>query len=336
MTSMIVALRLLAASQVLLFGCALGLSKNPWPIRTLGAMLALAVIGYLIVPLTQSLPGPVHLAMVTAANAIPFVLLLFVWVLFEDERPLPWPVLLLGIVYLAGSAASRGLGVTDDVGLLAITIQILKLAFAGAAIAIVWRGREADLVEERLKLRRLFTAGTGVAVVAVVIAELVTVWQVPALLELFGMAGMLLLALAINLAFLHLNPTFVLTGRRAAKLQPNVSDPLLGALIRLMTEERVYADHDLRVASLASRLNVPEHRLRRAINQQLGYRNFNQFVNAYRIEEAARRLESEPRSPILTIALDVGFRSISSFNAAFRTAYHLSPSQFRAQLRTES
>jgi len=103
-----------------------------------------------------------------------------------------------------------------------------------------------------------------------------------------------------------------------------------------MRSERLYADHDLRVASLASMLNVPEYKLRKKINQQLGYRNFNQFVNRYRIEEAGVKLREDMRKPVLSIALDVGFRSISSFNTAFQAQFGVSPTKYRSEILTDT
>jgi AraC-like DNA-binding protein len=113
-------------------------------------------------------------------------------------------------------------------------------------------------------------------------------------------------------------------------------DGLVGELNMIMSGDRAYADHDLRIADLSASLKVPEYQLRRTINRSLGYRNFNQFVNRYRIEEAARRLIDEPRIPVLTIALDVGFRSISSFNAAFRAHYQMTPTNYRKSKPTDS
>jgi AraC-like DNA-binding protein len=98
-----------------------------------------------------------------------------------------------------------------------------------------------------------------------------------------------------------------------------------------MQDERLYADHDLRVAKLADMVGLPEHSLRKKINKQLGYRNFNQFVNRYRIEEAGQRLNKEPTIPVLSVALDVGFRSISSFNTAFQSQFGMSPTEYRRQ-----
>ena len=107
-------------------------------------------------------------------------------------------------------------------------------------------------------------------------------------------------------------------------------DPMLIELLEKMRSERLYADHDLRVGGLAERFGIPEYQLRKKINQELGYRNFNQFVNKYRIDEAGELLTGDPRTPVLTIALEVGFRSISSFNTAFQAAFGMSATAYRA------
>lgn len=106
---------------------------------------------------------------------------------------------------------------------------------------------------------------------------------------------------------------------------------LQASLERLMTLDRAYRFEDLGVASLASRLSVPEYRLRRVINQRLGHRNFNVYVNGYRLAEAKSRLadRAQRELPILTIALDSGFQSIGPFNRAFKADTGLTPSEFR-------
>ncbi|MEY8828307.1 helix-turn-helix domain-containing protein [Sedimentitalea sp. XS_ASV28] len=71
--------------------------------------------------------------------------------------------------------------------------------------------------------------------------------------------------------------------------------------------------------------------VRRAINKGLGYRNFAQFINERRIE-AARQILSDPARadiPILSIAYDVGFASVGTFNRAFRDQTGQSPSEYR-------
>ena len=103
-----------------------------------------------------------------------------------------------------------------------------------------------------------------------------------------------------------------------------------------MDDGQTYSDHNLRIADLAATLRVPEYQLRRTINRSLGYQNFNQFVNHYRIEAAARRLIAEPRTQVLAIALDVGFRSISSFNTAFRAQHQMTPTDYRRNTLVDS
>jgi len=127
--------------------------------------------------------------------------------------------------------------------------------------------------------------------------------------------------------------------RLAAMPEPDVAESrLAGSLQRLMSEERAYRSEDLTVASLALRLSVPEYRLRRLINQRLGHRNFNVFVNGYRLDEA-RRVLADPGQrgrPVLTIALDAGFQSIGPFNRAFKAATGLTPTEFRRQMLADS
>lgn len=180
-------------------------------------------------------------------------------------------------------------------------------------------------------------AGLALAVVVVVSAELVARWRVPPPIEFVGMGAILLLSFLINVAFLKFNPAFALVAApEESVFPPRSPDPIIAELLRSSTEEPLYAEHGLRIAELARRLKVSEHQLRRAINRQLGYRNCNQFVDRYRLEEAAQRLISEPRTPVLTLALDVGFRSMSSFNSAFRAHFGTAPTAYRAKTLSNS
>src|SRR5260370_17819112 len=80
---------------------------------------------------------------------------------------------------------------------------------------------------------------------------------------------------------------------------------LLDALMRLMSDDRIYRQEGMTIGTLATKLAVPEYKLRRLINQRLGYRNFNVFLNNHRIEDrkAALADPSQPQGPVYTIAL---------------------------------
>ena len=83
----------------------------------------------------------------------------------------------------------------------------------------------------------------------------------------------------------------------------------------------------------STRLKIPEYRLRRLINQRLGYRNFNVFLNNHRIEEAKAALADPAQAevPVITIAMDAGFQSLGPFNRAFKADTGLTPTEFRRQ-----
>ncbi|WP_144391857.1 helix-turn-helix transcriptional regulator [Pleionea sediminis] len=90
-----------------------------------------------------------------------------------------------------------------------------------------------------------------------------------------------------------------------------------------------YRTEKLTLKMLADEIDLPEYKTRALINQTLGYRNFNDYINQLRIAEAGDHLIKNPNTPILNIALDVGYRTLSSFNRAFKEIHKQSPSEFR-------
>ena len=104
-----------------------------------------------------------------------------------------------------------------------------------------------------------------------------------------------------------------------------------------MTAQRVYREPSLTIAALALRMGLPEHRLRKLINEGLGHRNFSSFLNAYRIADAKRALRDPALAdtPVLTIAMDAGFQSLGPFNRAFKADTGLTPTEFRRKSRSE-
>lgn len=90
-----------------------------------------------------------------------------------------------------------------------------------------------------------------------------------------------------------------------------------------------YRTEKLTLKKLSDATAIPEYRLRKVINQTLGYRNFNDYINQLRVAEAAERLLNELEVPVLNISLDVGYRTLSSFNRAFRDIMSTTPTEFR-------
>ena len=101
-----------------------------------------------------------------------------------------------------------------------------------------------------------------------------------------------------------------------------------------LTEQHAYRREGLTLAMLAETVGLGEAALRSLINQELGYRNFNDFLHHYRLQEAAARLTSQDL-PILSIALECGYGSIGPFNRAFRQRFGMTPTEYRAAARME-
>jgi len=113
-------------------------------------------------------------------------------------------------------------------------------------------------------------------------------------------------------------------------LTDDVSLAIVDEIQTFMTAQKPYLDSQLSLPQLAESLNVSTHYLSQIINEQL-QQNFFDFINSYRIEEAKRRLTSptDKNHSILTIAMDAGFNSKSSFYNAFKKSMDMTPTQYR-------
>ncbi|MEM9621035.1 MAG: helix-turn-helix transcriptional regulator [Pseudomonadota bacterium] len=336
MISTIEGFRLIAASQVMLLGVILWRAGGSPFSRNLTLTLLLCVCSYLLLPVfAEWLLAPAVMLMDVLASVIPGLLFVFAWHLFQDgQKRVPRFVWVLIVLYMLGLLPRHLFTLAPNSVAYWLTYdgaQLVKLGLTLAALVLVWRGREADLLASRLTFRYFFCAGLALVVALVVVIELASGFQVPVNLELLGMGAICLCAFVVNVWFLQPGRNLSFEEVRVSVVPPvaGASQQVVDQVVNLMREQRVYAQHDLKVADLADLVGVPEHVLRRAINGNLQQRNFNQFVNQYRIQEAAERLLSEPELPIVSIALDVGFRSLSSFNSAFKQTYQTSPSGYR-------
>jgi len=101
---------------------------------------------------------------------------------------------------------------------------------------------------------------------------------------------------------------------------------------RLLQEKKVFVDQDLSLEKIAKLLNSNRTYLSETINQ---YYNepFRNIINSYRINEARLMLVDKgfEHYSIEGVALSVGYRSISSFNAAFKKETGVTPSYFRRE-----
>ncbi len=117
-----------------------------------------------------------------------------------------------------------------------------------------------------------------------------------------------------------------------SSLSEKEADSYLERLITYMTEHQPYLDGNLKILDLANQLSIPSHHLSQIINERLD-KNFFEFVNAYRIEEAKKMLADPGKKDfkILRVAFESGFNNKTTFNVAFKEEVGTTPSQYRRQ-----
>lgn len=115
-------------------------------------------------------------------------------------------------------------------------------------------------------------------------------------------------------------------------LLPDDLLPLRNRLLDFMNAEKPYLEPDLSLTDLARRMHTNPVVLSQVINTGVG-KNFNDFVNEYRVEEFKRQLLNPANTHLsfLGLALDCGFNSKATFNRAFRKFTGTSPKEFAQQ-----
>ncbi len=209
-------------------------------------------------------------------------------------------------------------------------IEFIIMTYGFWVVAASWRN---DLIAQRRRLRLLVMGGVGGIIFLVIgLQQLSNLSETQVDLLHYPLAAFFLFC--FNLLLLDLDPDTALFNQNQEQAQPEPESrtqekpPELIKLEELMGEQALYKEPSLTITELAYRLELPEYKLRALINQSLGYRNFNDFLNHYRVKAAAQILSNTSDS-ITQIANDVGYNSLSAFNRAFKNIHLQTPSEFR-------
>ena len=339
------ALRLVVIGQELLIAAVFLFGKGNRAARISGALFLLSVVGYLYAS-DDALGGSVLLIdaiAVLLAIAVPFTLWLFARAVFGANWPRTAIVYLIVItgalvwmMHLAGDSVEPGLA--NAMGLI---LRVIALAVVIHALWLTLRDRPDDLIEVRRSFRLFFVGIISVQVAAVLVVELALRGApAPPWLDLTNVVVIAVLTLCLAIPMLNLNTAFFELERDSGAKEPRQSTETLSGvegvyhkkLLELM-ESGFFRTTGLTISVLAKELDYPEHQLRRLINGQLGYRNFSTFLNHYRINAAKQQLADPEyaRTPVLTMALDLGYGSLRPFNRAFKETTGMTPTEFRQQ-----
>ena len=258
-------------------------------------------------------PGPRHLILPVTAASLALLIVLFreaLLALVRGNVPLEFPV--------------------------SIQPQAPLLLFLIPAAVHIAKRQSEDLIPWRYRLRPLLLGFLGSIVFAVATVEILyRPDPVPEFLDALKILVISLIAFFAPFWLLQVRPDLMpASGARDLRSVDNPgrgSDKdLLGALSQAIGE-KIHHSEGLTIGQLARSLNCQEYKLRRLINGELGFSNFNQFLNTHRINDAREMLLDPALSeqPILRIAYDLGYQTLAPFNLAFKQLVGQTPSVYR-------
>jgi AraC-like DNA-binding protein len=283
----------------------------------------------------------VHAPVIALSTGNAVVFWLFTRALFDEAFRLRWWHALIWAAVAAFSFVNcMWLAPASGVRLSIIAVNLLALGFIVLAVAQTIASWPSDLVEGRRRVRVFIVSA------AALYGGLNAVLQISLsrsgsaeIANTVNSAVLAAVVAAISIAMMRVDgadlfpaaPEIQAEASDAAVVDSSADQKLVDALMRLMGDERIYRHDNVTIGTLATKLGIPEYRLRRLINQRLGYRNFNVFLNEHRIAEAKAALAdpSQAEVPVITIAMDAGFQSLGPFNRAFKAITGVTPTEYR-------
>lgn len=134
----------------------------------------------------------------------------------------------------------------------------------------------------------------------------------------------------------HLQLLSVLAGMYGGRLQRQAQErsrytshhPKFQELTQLLEKEELFRDPQLTLGGLADQLNIGTTLLSKLVNEA-GGQKFNDFINRYRVEAALCHLRDPDfgHYDTLSIGLEAGFNSKSTFYSAFRKVTGITPAK---------
>src|SRR5258705_2464771 len=283
-----------------------------------------------------------HAPVIALSTSNVVVFWLFTRGLFDETFKLRWWHALVWATVAAFSFVNcMRIAPASGARLSIIAINLIALGFIALAVTQTVASWSSDLVERRRSVRVFIVSA------AALYGGLNALLQIAmsgsgsaAIANTVNLAVLAGVVAAICYAMMRVDGADLFPAARevqadtsdAAVIESSAADQkLIGALMRLMGDERIYRHDNVTIGTLATKLGIPEYRLRRLINQRLGYRNFNVFLNEHRIAQAKAALAhpSQAEVPGITIAMDAGFQSLGPFNRAFKATTGVTPTEYR-------
>lgn len=319
--------------------------------------VSVAALVMLTAPIPEATFGLLRNILLVLTDAFAILFWFLIHYAFDDEfKPERWSRTVKSLLLILVLPYLYVLGVQAGASPLHSVIHIVGMVLLLHTVYIAVRDFRDDLLDNRRRARILIVVSISVYSLVLVAFELVderfrnATW--------FGLINNSLLLITITVTAgllfrISSSPVMGTVDRSARQVaearkfsdadsaveRPRLSNAetaLQQALDEFVAQKR-YRQNALTIAEMARQLDCPVHHLRRLINNTLGNRNFNSFLNDLRIPDACAQLADPTQNdlPILSIALSLGYDSIGPFNRAFKAQTDLPPSEFRRNVQNQ-
>ena len=223
----------------------------------------------------------------------------------------------------------NGIPVSETVGLFfGITSVLLEALLAAAALRNIYISCRTEMQNSMLFIKKFFLASAATGELMILAVILISRGEDLSVLRMWVVS-------LFHFSFVF--TAFLLFHRypfESSKRKIEKDADLDQSFSFLMNNDKSILYNDITLKDLSEKMNVPQYRLRTYINEKLGFGNFNQFLNYYRIEEACRLMKSEDHSktPVSRIGLIAGFSSNSTFIRVFKELKGKSPGEYKKSL----
>jgi AraC-like DNA-binding protein len=339
-------IRCLAVGQLSLL-CHHILAKNQTLIAVLAVSVNICLAAYLLLtaPIPDHYYGALRGVLLFTTEVAPYLLWVLALSLFKDNfQPRRWPlwiktiILLLLVWFLYFFGYMKGRGAFHQINHMIELLVIFHIIF------ISIKEFPDDLVEARRNTRLITVIYTCLYLVLILLLELGNAELRDSTIFSLLNAGLVLISTSF-FSWHYFKGRF--TDKAKIKVieedrKDVICTPAIPLVFKHVNEQLgqlmlngFYEETQLSIKQLAKELKTPEHQLRELINKHLGFRNFSDFLSSYRIPAACAQLEDliYIRKPILTIALELGYGSIATFNRTFKAQKGMTPKEYRSKFQ---
>ncbi|MDO3383335.1 helix-turn-helix domain-containing protein [Gilvimarinus algae] len=225
--------------------------------------------------------------------------------------------------------------------------ELIRLGFGIACVVEIRRYRArirdnfSDIQSIDFKWLNLLVDGFLVLRVIAVLVALMILASIHSGFNLdFSSAGLaanyLAFLLVSVLIFFSLRHSSIIASVEESLVKPEANERApyekgdIDRLMQFIEKDKPYLQHSLTVDDLATAIGLSQKTLSAMINRHFG-KNFYEFINGYRIDEA-RHILSRPdseRTSILDVLYAAGFNSKATFNTLFKKHTGMTPSEYR-------